>query len=256
MLLLAWELVVRVLELRSPTIPPPSRVFLEVLKEALQLKGDAWITGIESLDGLLLALAAGFLLAGLDSTSKSVRRITEPVISFMQRMPMIALAPLIVTWIGFGSAPAVAVSFLLCLPPLAVNIKAGFDAAPNEILEILKIMDAPRLKSLWKVRVPSCLPFVLNGIKTTIPLALAGATVAEFVGSNAGLGYTIIYGASRTEASPLLAALTVLALIALISSGIVCFMERTLIPWARFSPAGATAIHIHDLHTFSIDRAD
>jgi NitT/TauT family transport system permease protein len=256
LLLLAWEVVVRVLELRSPTIPPPSRVFLELLREALQLKKDAWITGIESLEGLLLALAAAFLLAVLDTTAKSVRHITAPALSLMQKIPLIALAPLIVMWVGFGPTPAVAVSFLLCVPPLAASIRAGFDAVPDEILEVLQAMDAPQIKTLWKVRVPSCLPFLSNGIKTSIPLALAGATIAEFVGSNAGLGYTIVYGTSRTDAAPLLAALTVLALIALISSGIVRFLEKTLIPWAGFLPGGTVAGSAPDVHAFSVDQID
>jgi NitT/TauT family transport system permease protein len=256
LLLLAWEVGVRVLEVHSPTIPSPSRVFLELLKEALQLKEDAWITGIESLEGLLLALMAGFLLAVLDTTSKSLHRFTAPALSFLQKMPLIALAPLIVTWVGFGTAPAVAVAFLLCVPPLAASIRGGFDAAPHEILEVLQAMDAPRLKTLWKVRVPWCLPFLSSGIKTAIPLALAGATVAEFVGSTAGLGYTIVYGASRTEAAPLLAALTVLALIALISYGIVRFLEQTLMTWAGSLPGGTFAGQIPDSHAFSVDRTD
>jgi NitT/TauT family transport system permease protein len=192
----------------------------------------------------------------LDTISISLHRFIAPALSFLQKMPLIALAPLIVTWVGFGAAPAVAVAFLLCVSPLAASIRAGFDATPDEILEFLQAMNAPRLKILWKVRVPSCLPFLSNGIKTSIPLALAGATVAEFVGSNAGLGYTIVYGASRTEAAPLLAALTVLALIALISYGIVRFLERNLINWAGSLPDGTFAGQIPDSHAFSVDRTD
>ncbi len=242
-MLVIWEVVVRALGLRSAVLPPPSRVFLEVLNEANQLKQHAWITATESLEGCAIALVAGTALALLDGFSRRARAITSPVLSLLQRLPLITLAPLMVAWAGFSVAPAVALTTLVCIPPLAVNLRAGIESVPRELLDILEALGAPPARKTCKIRIPWCLPFLSNGIKLSIPLALSAATVAEFVGSNAGLGYMIYYGATRTETAPLLASLSVLALMALVPYALIRVIELRWISWGESVPAVSGVCH-------------
>lgn len=228
---LFWEIVVRTLEVPSSAFPSPSRVLFELWRGGPQLGKNAWITLTESAEGLLAALAAGLLLAGLTSRTAKPRGVVGPAFPAFPKAALITLAVMTAVWFGFDFSAAASVSFMVCFLPLAANLQAGFESVPAELIEIVHSMGAGPWKTLLKVRIPAGLPAVSNALKVSIPLALAGATVEEFVGSDSGLGYFMRYAGSRTEATQLFAALTVLIMMALGSYLILRFVERVWISW-------------------------
>ena len=230
-LILAWEVIVHVLEIWSSAFPAPSRVLLEIWRNASQLQSHAATTGLASLAGLLLAMISAFPLSALAVRFLRARRILTPAISLLQKIPLIALAPLVVIWFGFGFPPAAAISALVCFLPFFMYFQAGFNSIPVEIGEILQTMGASPFRGFSKVHVPACLPFASGAVKTAIPLALAGATVTEFVGSDKGLGYLMFNAGSKADSTLLFAALTVLVLMALAAHGIISLIERLWITW-------------------------
>jgi NitT/TauT family transport system permease protein len=236
-LLLVWELVVRVLEIRHSALPSPARVLLEIGREAPQLQKQALITGLEALEGLLLAVMLGLPLAALTACWSSARNVAAPVLSFLHKIPLITLAPLIIIWFGYGIVPAAWLAFLVCFLPLVANIQAGFDSVSIETVEIVKAMGAGSVKVFTKVRLPACLPFALNGLKIALPLALGGASVSEFIGSDEGLGYLMLDASSKMNTTQLFAALTVLFLMALGFCYLIRLIERVLISWPVTIPA-------------------
>lgn len=230
-LLLTCELAVRALEIRPAVFPSPSRVLLEILREAPQLTRHAWVTACESLEGLLLALLAGIPIASLAAVSIKTRRITDSVLGILRKLPVIAFAPLMVIWLGFGIVPAAAVSFLVCLLPIVAGLQAGFNSVPAGIVEILQVMGASPSRVFLKVHLPACLPFAASALRLSVPLAFGGATAAEFVGSDTGLGYLMLYASSNANTTRLFAALTVLILMTLCAYFIIFFIERAWISW-------------------------
>jgi ABC-type nitrate/sulfonate/bicarbonate transport system permease component len=238
--LLIWELVVRMLAVRHSSLPSPTRVLLELWREGALLGKHALITGFEALEGLLLALVIGFCLAALTAWFTRAHRIAAPAISFFQKLPLVALAPLVVIWFGYGYSAAAALSFLACFLPVATSVRNGFDSLPAETVEIVEMMGAGPATVFLKVRLPACLPFVASALKTSIPLALAGATVMEFIGSDAGLGYLMLYASAKIDTNQLFATLAVLVLMAVGFYYLIDIVQRVWISWPASVPA-ATA---------------
>ena len=240
-LILAWEVIVHVLEIWTSAFPAPSRVLLEIWRNATLLQSHTAATGLESLAGVLLAMIAALPLSALAVRYLRARRILTPAISFLQKIPLIALGPLVVIWLGFGLPPAVAVSAVVCFLPLFASLRAGLNSIPCEVVEILQTMGASPFKVFVGVYLPVCLPFASGALKTAIPLALAGATVTEFVGSDTGLGYLMFNAGSKADSALLFAVWTILILIALAAYSIVSLIERLWITWPATAACRADA---------------
>jgi NitT/TauT family transport system permease protein len=230
-ILTAWEFLVRLVEARPTSIPSPSRVLLELWRQAPQFREHATVTLIESMEGLLLALVAGLALGTIAAWRASFRRIASVLLSILGCVPLITLAPLMIIWFGYGFPSAVANSFVVCFLPMLSLLLAGFSSLPAETEETLRTMGAGRAIVYLKVRLPACLPYLTRALKVSIPLAFAGAAVAEFVGSDSGLGFLMQYAGSRADATPLFAALAVLILMILCLNALIVFVERKWIPW-------------------------
>jgi NitT/TauT family transport system permease protein len=214
-------------------------VLLEIEREAMQLWKQALVTGLEALKGFLLALALAYPWTTIEAMSTRARAISAPLFSLMQRIPLLALAPLLLLWFGYGAIPAVALAFLACFLPLLRSIQAGFESVSIEVLEIVKSMGAGPATIFLKVRFPASLPFAIHGLKTAIPFALSGAVVAEFIGSDEGLGNLMLDASSKMDATRLLAALAVLILLALSARCLIALAERAWITWPSFEPGQA-----------------
>ncbi len=230
-LILVWEVMVHVLQIWSSAFPAPSRVLLEIWRNASQLQSHAAITGLESIGGVLLAMIAAFPLSALAVRFLRARHILMPAVSFLQKIPLIALGPLVVIWFGFGFPPAAAISAVVCFLPFFRRLQAGLNSIPDEVVEILQAMGASPLQMFVKVHLPACLPFATGALKTAIPLALAGAMVTEFVGSDTGLGYLMFNAGSKADSALLFAVWAVIILMALAAHGIVSLIERLWITW-------------------------
>jgi NitT/TauT family transport system permease protein len=224
--LLIWEVVVRTLAVRQSYFPSPSRVLLELWREAPLLRRHALITGIETMEGLVLAIILGFLLAVLTTRVPRARRLAGPTLSFLQKLPLIVFAPLVVIWFGFGISSAAALVFLVCFLPLVANLQAGLDSVPPETIAIVEIMGAGPARVFLKIRLPACLPYAANALKLSIPLALAAACVTEFVGSDEGLGYLLVYASAKVDTTLAFSALTVLIVMALVLVYLIRAVEK------------------------------
>jgi len=239
--LVAWELIVRLLGVRHSSLPSPSRVLLELWRERAILGRHALITGFEALEGLFLALFGALLLALLAARSTGARRIASPAVSFLRKLPLVALAPLIVIWFGYGYSAAVALSFLTCFMHLAASVRNSVDSLPAETIEIVETMGASPTTVFLKVRLPSCLPSIVAAVKTSIPLALTGASVMEFIGSDAGLGYLMLYAGATLDTNRLFASLAVLLLMDLGLYYLVDAIQKRFLFWPAADPAGTGA---------------
>lgn len=191
-LLLLWEGVVRLLNIPIYMLPPPSKVAHVAVAESPLLFRHALSTIWAILLGFGLAVVIGIPIATLMIYSDAFNRAIYPILITAQVLPKVALAPLFIVWFGFGLIPKVLMTFLIAFFPIVVDTLAGLSAVRPESLMLLRSMGGSRWQSFWKVRLPTALPHIFSGLKIGMTFAVVGAIVAEFVASEAGLGYVLV----------------------------------------------------------------
>ena len=167
------------------------------------------------------------LIAG----SRTVESYIYPLLVFSQSIPKIAIAPLFVVWFGFGMLPKVLSAFLLGFFPVVVSAVQGFKSVEPEMLDLVRAMEAIALQIFRMVSFPHAMPAIFAGLKVSITLAVVGAVVGEFVGSNNGLGFVLQRSIGNFELPTMFAALVILSLIGVVLFWILDVIERFVIPW-------------------------
>lgn len=225
------EIVVRLLRLEPYVFPPPSAVLAELVKEPGLFAGHALVTVYEAMAGLALgaAMALGFAAAALHS--RVLDRVLTPLVVVSQTVPVIALAPLLVLWFGYGALPRVIICALIAFFPMAVTTLQGFRATDSQLLLLMRSVGARRRDVFWRVRVPAAAPFMAAGLRTGATLSLVGAVVAEWTGTDRGLGYLVLSANARLATSQAFAAVFTITLLGLAAYGAVVLLERRFLWW-------------------------
>ncbi len=228
-----WKGMTVVFHIPAFLLPPPEDVFSEYI--ALLLNGlllkHTYVTLSETITGFLVGAAIGMFLGYLLAKSRNLERILSPYVVAAQTAPKIALAPLIVIWLGFGISSKVVLAALIVFFPIFVNMIAGIRTVDKNLLELMKSTGASKLDVFKKIEMPSVLPMLFAGFKTGITLAVIGAVVGEFVGASAGLGYLTIYASGLMDTAQVFVAIFQLTLLGILLYAIVCFIEKKLMPW-------------------------
>jgi len=204
-LLLLWQGAVVAFDIKPFLLPSPLQVAGAVQVHFAALLKAAWLTAMGALCGFLLSFAAGFLISLLFSQSRLVSRSLYPYAIFLQTVPIVAIAPLIILWIGHGFAGVVAVSFIIALFPIIANTTAGLTRVEPNLLDLFSMYNASRWDVLRRLRVPSAVPSMLTGARISSGLSVIGAIVGEFFAGygteDFGLGYLIILtnGQAKTD---------------------------------------------------------
>lgn len=205
LVLAMWHLVVGLFDIKPFLLPGPLQVAAAIKLHFSSLIGAAWLTASAALAGFSLSLSAGFLAALIFSQSKIIERSLYPYAIFLQTVPIVAIAPLVILWIGHGFYGVVAVSFIISLFPIIANTTTGLTTVEPNLLDLFAMNDAGRWQILFKLRVPHALPNLLTGAKVSSGLSVIGAIVGEFFAGygteDFGLGYLIILtnGQARTD---------------------------------------------------------
>lgn len=230
-LVVAWDLAIRVFNIPPYQVPKPIDVIVTLWDEWPKLLAEAWPTTQATVWGFLLSAAFGIPVAMLIAGSRTVESYVYPLLVFSQSIPKIAIAPLFVVWFGFGMFPKVLSAFLLGFFPVVVSAVQGFKSVEPDMLDLARAMEANRLQIFRMVSFPHALPAIFAGLKVSITLAVVGAVVGEFVGSNSGIGFVLQRSIGNFELPTMFAALVVLALIGVILFWILDVIERFMIPW-------------------------
>jgi NitT/TauT family transport system permease protein len=209
LLLAAWHLTTVQLRVPAYLVPSPLQVAGVAWGSRAELAGALLLTGAAALAGFAASLLGGFLLALAFSQSSLIRRSCYPYAIFLQTVPIVAIAPLIVTWFGFGFRSVVLVSAIIGLFPIVTNGTSGLLAVDSRLLELFRLYRASRWQALWKLRLPHAVPYLVTGARTSSGLAVIGAIVGEFFvgfsGSTHGLGYLILLTSGQLKTDYLFA---------------------------------------------------
>lgn len=229
--LVVWSLSVKIFAIPSYLMPSPQEVFERIGRDHRILMNGAGYTLLSVLLGFAMSVVIGIPVALLIVLNRTSERILMPVVVMSQTIPKVAIAPILIIWLGFGLLPKVAITFLITFFPIVVSTAVGLKSVELDMLDLVRSMGASKLKLVLRVRMPHALPNIFAGLKIAICLAVVGAIVGEFVGSDNGLGYLLL-----TSAGSLDGPLTWAALIILVTMGVMLFsimgiIEKLVIPW-------------------------
>ncbi|WP_228001668.1 ABC transporter permease [Nocardia australiensis] len=230
-LVVAWWAVTK-FELVEPYIlPSPADTWRTAADNSMYLLQNTWVTTYETVVGFIIAALIGEAVALVMIYSRGIERTMYPLILFAQVIPKIAIAPLFIVWLGFGTSPKILVAVLMAFFPIVISGMAGLRSVDPEILELTSTMGASNWKTFVKVRFPASLPQLMSGLKIAATLAVTGAVVGEFVGANEGLGYVILQANGNIDTAMLFAALIIMSMLGIILFAIIEIAEQFLIPW-------------------------
>jgi len=231
MFLTVWEVSVRVLAVSALILPPPSAVIGRLFGEFGYLLKHAGITMLESVLGFLLGGGAACALAILFQFSRTAERAIYPYAIALKAIPLVALAPLVVVWFGTGLASKVVLAAIISFFPILVNFVHGLRSVEQDALDLMSTFSASSWQILTKVRLPNALPDLFAGMKISSSFAVVGAVVAEFVGSQAGIGFVVKSSSYYLDTDIMFAAIVVAALSGLLFFGLIGILERRLVFW-------------------------
>jgi NitT/TauT family transport system permease protein len=214
-------------------LPPLSAVGDTLTRNPGYYLRNAGITLEESLLGLAMSFVAAFLLAVVMSEAPLVRRAVMPIAVVLNVTPLVAIAPALVVAFGFGSAPKLIITALICFFPILINTAVGLRSVPQPVLQVYKTMNASRLETLVYLRVPNALPYLFAALRIVTPLSVIGAVVAELSasGSTGGLGTVISNASSMNQLAVVYAAICVLAVMGSALMLVITAIERRALHW-------------------------
>ena len=226
-----WQLFVTLSGTPRFILPSPLAVGTALVARADLVAMHAAVTAGEIVLGLALGTLLGAGSALLLASFDGARRWLLPVLVVTQALPVFALAPILVLWLGYGVASKVAMAVLIIFFPVTAAFFDGLRRTPEGWLELARTMDATATASLWQIRLPAALPAFASGLRVAASVAPIGAVVGEWVGSSAGLGYLMLHANGRMQTDLMFAALIVLCLMALAIWFIVDHALRRLVRW-------------------------
>lgn len=232
--LLIWQLYADLSGISPTTLPSPMRVAEQAWANRHALWENTLPTLRATLLGFACSLTAAFLLSILMDFSTTLRRALFPVFIISQTLPLVAIAPLVVLWFGFGLAPKIMLVALVTFFPMLVALVQGYESTEKEISLLLHSMGAKRWRRFRLARLPSALPFFFAGLRISITYAVVGAIFAEYAGAARGLGIYILSAKNNFRPDLVLAAVGVSATLTLLLFGATIFAQRLAMPWLRF----------------------
>jgi NitT/TauT family transport system permease protein len=227
-LFLAWQAIVVVLQIPEYLLPSPAAI-LATVDRSLGL--DFAVTSSEALVGFTIASVLAFAVATLFVRFHTLEQGIFPIAIAVKTTPIVAIAPLLVIWLGTGWWSKIVAAILICFFPVLVNTVKGLKAADMEYRELFETMGATRAQEFRKLRVPYCLPYLFSALKISSSLAVVGAIVGEFVGATKGLGYLIMISSAHLETATLFSAIFAAAVAGIAMFYVISFTERRLIFW-------------------------
>ena len=232
--ILVWQIIVTVFKLPPILLPSPRQVLQAGISESGTIAQGVWVTGTAALCGFLTSVVLGTLVAALMSQSKIFRLALYPYVILLQTVPIVAIAPLLVIWSGYEFRTVVLVTLIISLFPIINSVTEGLMAIPQDRVDLFRLYGATRTQTLWRLRVPTAVRYLMLGCKTSCGLAVIGAIVAEFFvgnggGNYAGLGTLMTGWQTLGRTAPLMAAVFASAMLGISMFAMVQVLSTTVV---------------------------
>jgi NitT/TauT family transport system permease protein len=231
-MLIVWELVCRIFNIREFILPAPSGIAKSLAEFRGPILEHSWWTLVTTLLGFGLAIVGGVLLGVALGFSTLVYTGLYPLLVGFNAIPKVALVPILVLWFGIGAVPVVVTSFIISFFPIVVNVATGIATMEPELADVLRSLGASKLDVLRKAGLPRAMPYLFASLKIAITLAFVGSVLAETIGGNAGLGFLMVTAAARFDVALVFAGLVAVAVMAVGLFAICALVERRMVRWA------------------------
>jgi NitT/TauT family transport system permease protein len=226
--LLAWQALSAFGHISPAILPPPTMVVEQLAENLSLIMQDTYPTTVETVVAFLISIPLGIVLAALLVYSTLAQQALYPNIIFFQLIPKIALAPLFIVWLGIGPSARITFSVFICFFPILIATAAGLRAVETNMLRLCRSLRMSEWQILIRVRFPTSAPYVFSGMKVSVTLAIIGVVVGEFIASEQGLGYLILFASSREQTDLALACIAVLCVVGLLLYGLVVVAEKVV----------------------------
>ncbi|KAD3455942.1 ABC transporter permease subunit [Arthrobacter yangruifuii] len=232
-LLLVWEVSVWMLRVPEYILPAPTKIAVSLVSGFSNgtFIPHTWTTLQEVLLGFAGAILAALIVAAGVTRWTWAEKSVLPLVVALQTVPKVALAPLLLTWFGFGMTSKIVTTALLAFFPLLINVITGLQSADKDRVEMFKAMGASEWQIFTMLRLPNALPYFFAGLKIAVTFSIIGAIVAEFVGAQSGLGYLIQASSTSLDVSTTFAVLVILSTIGMIMSTAVSWLSTKVVFW-------------------------
>ncbi len=230
-----WQLFATITHARPQILPTPWLV----ISQGWDFRSAIWANSIPTLEetfiGFGVSLACAFILAAVMELWWPCRRALYPFLIISQTLPLIAIAPLVDIWLGFGLLPKLVVVAIVTFFPITVGLTEGFASADPDAIKLLRSMGASRLGVFRRLKLPGAMPYFFAGLRIAITYAVVGAIFAEYVGASSGLGIFMSEQANQFRTDLVYAAVGVIALLSVALFTLTYVVQRLTIPWYQLS---------------------
>ncbi len=231
LVIFSWQVLATRSGLSAFILPSPLQV-AQAGWETRSILGEAiGITLMETAIGLMIAIGLGVAIAAAMDLSSFLHRALYPVLVASQTVQILAIAPLLIIWFGFGLLPKVIIVVLICFFPLAVSTADGLASADPDLIALLRAMGANRVQ-IWRiVRLPAALPSFFSGLRVAVTYSVVGATIGEWVGGSAGLGLYMLRSKNALATDQVFVAIVITSVISIGLFAFIYLIERAVLPW-------------------------
>jgi ABC-type nitrate/sulfonate/bicarbonate transport system permease component len=218
------------------TLASPVQTGKAMVNDRSLLFHNAWITLVEVLLGLAIAVVAGAAAAVGMHLVRPLREAAYPLLIASQAIPVVVIAPLLVLAFDYGMGPKLTTVALVCFFPVTVNLVDGLRSVDQDLIKLMRSLGASRLATLWKVELPSALPYLFSGLRVAATVSVIGAVFGEWAEAQDGLGHLVLLGINQLLTPRVWAGVTLLMLMAVALFVAVTLLERVAVPWNRREP--------------------
>ncbi len=232
-LLLFWQLLCMINVLPSYMLPSPTNVVKAFVKDIPLLVHHSAATLTEAAIGLLIGIAGGFTIAFIMEHSHILYRSLYPILVITQTVPSIAIAPLLVLWLGYGIAPKIALVVIMAFFPVAIGLLDGFREADSDAVMLMQAMGANKVQIFWHIKLPGSLSHFFAGVRLAVSYGIVGAVISEWLGGYSGLGVYMTRVKKSYAYDRMFAVIFLITAISLLAMKLVSILQNMLMPWTK-----------------------
>jgi NitT/TauT family transport system permease protein len=229
LLVLAWYLFVDLGHVPKFVLPSPQATLEALLVPNYRWTDNTLATAYEIFGGYILAVIVGIGIALLFSWFRVLEMLMMPLLVSLNMIPKVALGPLIIVWFRYGIGPNMLMAFAICFFPIVLTTVRGLREVEPDLLDLVRSVKGSRWQIFTKIQLPGALPYIFSGAKVAAILAVAGAIVGEFLGSDRGLGYLMLQVQVTLDTAAMFMAVILITLLGMVLYGLVLLLERMLV---------------------------
>jgi ABC-type nitrate/sulfonate/bicarbonate transport system permease component len=232
-IVLIWQLLSMSGVIPGYMLPSPLRVVAAFAEDFSLLMRHLRHTLLEAMAGLALSAAAALGLAIVMDANRFIKQSLNPFLLLTQTIPTIAIAPLLILWMGYGAAPKITLVFIVCFFPMTIGLLGAFERADADAIKLLQSMGASRRQIYQYIKLPQSLPAFFSGLKIAGSYSIVGAVISEWLGGNAGLGVYMIRVRRSYSFDKMFSVIFLTSVLSIVLIKLIAIIQRSVMPWVK-----------------------